>query len=89
MLTHKIDGALDALLACMMRLPALRDCYRPGTLERAALDDLMASLQWTDAVLFDRSALGPAHLSVDAHATGSKPSREAQATLQPWLDRRT
>ncbi|HEY2660086.1 MAG TPA: hypothetical protein VGI79_10215 [Caulobacteraceae bacterium] len=57
MLTHKIDGALDALLACMMRLPALRDCYRPGTVERVALDDLMASLQRTDAVLFDRGAV--------------------------------
>lgn len=57
MLTHRIDGALDALLACMMRLPALRDCYRPGTPERAALDDLMASLQRTDAVLFDRGAV--------------------------------
>ena len=57
MLTHKIDGALDALLACMMRLPALRDCYRPGTPERAALDDLMAALQRTDAVLFDRGAV--------------------------------
>ena len=89
MLTHKIDGALDSLLACVMRLPALRECYRPGTPERAALDDLMASLERTDAVLFDRSAVGPAHLSGDAHATGSKPSREAQATLQPELDQRT
>ncbi len=66
MLTHKIDGALDALLACMMRLPALRDCYRPGTPERIALDDLMASLQQTDAVLFNvggsSSARGPADL---------------------------
>lgn len=56
MLTHKIDGALDALLACMMRLPALRDCYRPGTPERGVLDDLMASLQRADAVLFEHAA---------------------------------
>ncbi|MDR3506843.1 MAG: hypothetical protein P4L64_02990 [Caulobacteraceae bacterium] len=61
MLTHKIDGALDALLACMMRLPALRDCYRPGTPERVALDELMVSLQRTDAALFDHrmAAAGP------------------------------
>ena len=59
MLTHKIDGALDALLACMMRLPALRDCYRPGTAERAALDELMVSLQRTDTVLFERHAAAP------------------------------
>ena len=59
MLTLTIDAALDALLACMMRLPALRDCYRPGTPERAALDDLMASLQRTDATLFKRTASAP------------------------------
>ncbi|MDR3513452.1 MAG: hypothetical protein P4L73_17575 [Caulobacteraceae bacterium] len=59
MLTHKIDGALDALLACMMRLPALRDCYRSGTAERAALDELMTSLQRTDAALFHHRAVMP------------------------------
>lgn len=53
MLSQKIDSALDALLACMMRLPALRDCYRPGTPERVALDDLTASLQRTGAALFE------------------------------------
>lgn len=57
MLTHKIDAALDALLACAMRLPALRDCYRPGTPERAALDNLLAALQHADAALFTRRAL--------------------------------
>jgi hypothetical protein len=67
MLTHKIDSALDALLACMMRLPALRDCYRSGTPERTALEDLMASLQRTDAVLFDRKATAP----VDGAGLGS------------------
>ncbi len=54
--THEIHSALDALLACMMRLPTLRDCYRPGTVERIALDDLLASLRRTDAALFDNAA---------------------------------
>lgn len=74
MLTHKIDGALDALMACMMRVPALRDCYRPGTAERVALDDLMAALQRTDAVLFSPG--------VASAARGS-------ARLPPGLDQRT
>lgn len=59
MLSQKIDSALDALLACMMRLPALRDCYGPGTPERGALDELMVSLQRTDAVLFAPRASAP------------------------------
>jgi hypothetical protein len=56
MLTTKIDAALDTLLACTIRLPALRDCYRPGTPERAALDDLIQALARTDAILHSRSA---------------------------------
>ena len=54
MLSYQIDAALDALLALMMRAPALRDCYRPGTPERTALDELLAQLARTDAILFDR-----------------------------------
>ena len=38
MLTRKIDAALAALAACRAHAPGLRDCYRPGTSERAALD---------------------------------------------------
>lgn len=79
MLTHKIDGALDALLACMMRLPALRDCYRPGTPERTALDDLMASLQQTDAVLFNRGGFNG----------GGSSSARGPADLQARRDHRT
>jgi hypothetical protein len=56
MLTYQIDAALDALLALMMRAPALRDCYRPGTPERTALDELLAQLAHTDAILFNRAA---------------------------------
>jgi hypothetical protein len=58
-LTQKIDSALDALLACMMRLPALQTCYDIGTPERDALDELMASLQRTDVVLFSPHAAAP------------------------------
>ena len=59
MLSQKIDSALDALLACMMRLPALRDCYHSGTPERGALDDLLIALQRTDIVLFSPHANAP------------------------------
>ncbi|MDR3512493.1 MAG: hypothetical protein P4L73_12730 [Caulobacteraceae bacterium] len=51
MLTRQIDAALDALEACRTRAPHLRDCYRPGTPERAALDELVAALERTDAAL--------------------------------------
>lgn len=51
MLTRKIDAALNALDACRASAPGLRDCYRPGSPERAALDELMAALERTDAAL--------------------------------------
>lgn len=51
MLTRRIDAALDALDACRTRAPDLRDCYRPGSPERAALDELMAALERTTAAL--------------------------------------
>jgi hypothetical protein len=51
MLTRKIDAALTALDACRARTPALRDCYRPGGPERAALDALLAALEQAAAVL--------------------------------------
>jgi membrane peptidoglycan carboxypeptidase len=59
MLTRKIDAALDAMLACMIKAPALLDVYRPGTPERAAVAELLAALQRTDAVLFERPADPP------------------------------
>jgi hypothetical protein len=52
MLTRKIDAALDALAACRARAPALRDCYRPGSVERTALDALVAALERTEAALW-------------------------------------
>jgi len=57
MLTRKIDAALDALAACRAHAPGLRDCYRPGTSERAALDGLVAARALTDAALAPRREL--------------------------------
>jgi hypothetical protein len=51
MLTRKIDAALDALDACRARTPGLRDCYRPGSPERDALDALVDALERTEAAL--------------------------------------
>jgi hypothetical protein len=51
MLTRRIDAALDALQACRDRLPLLRDLYRPGSPERAALDEILGALSRADPVL--------------------------------------
>ena len=51
MLTRKIDAALNALAACRAHAPGLRDCYRPGAPERAALDRLLAALALAEAAL--------------------------------------
>jgi len=59
MLTRRIDAALDALAACRSRLPGLRDVFRPGAPERAALDDLLAALERTDAVIGSRPRIRP------------------------------
>ena len=59
MLTRTIDAALDALTGCRARAPGLRDCYRPGTPERAALDALMAALKRTEAALSPRRGPSP------------------------------
>jgi hypothetical protein len=53
-LTRRIDAALDALAACRNRLPGLRDVFRPGAPERTVLDDLLAALARTDAVILAR-----------------------------------
>jgi hypothetical protein len=60
MLTRRIDAALDALAACRSRVPSLRDVYRPGSAERAVLDDLLGALKRADDVLLDRRAAPPA-----------------------------
>ena len=59
MLTQRIDAALDALAACRRRLPGLRDVFRPGTPERAVLDDLLAAMARTDAVILSRRPSSP------------------------------
>ena len=51
MLTRRIDAAFDALAACRDRVPALRDVYRLGSAERAALDGLLEALDRTDNAL--------------------------------------
>ena len=51
MLTRRIDRALDALATCRSRLPGLRDIYRPESVERAALDRLLAALAETETAL--------------------------------------
>jgi len=59
MLSRRIDAALDALAACRSRVPGLRDVFRPGGPERAALDDLLAALERTDAVILSRPPTHP------------------------------
>ncbi len=51
MLTRSIDQALEALTACRQRLPALRDLYREGSPERAALDTVLEAVRRVDAVM--------------------------------------
>ena len=54
MLTRRIDLALEALVLCRERLPFLRDLYRPGTAERAALDAVLEGLRRADGALAHR-----------------------------------
>ena len=56
MISRHIDAALDALETCRSRLPWLRDFYRPGTPEHAALEEALGALNRADAVLLDRSS---------------------------------
>ena len=51
MFTRSIDQALEALAACRRRLPSLRDLYREGSPERAALDAALAAVHQADDVL--------------------------------------
>ena len=41
MITQRIDAAIEAMVACRNRVPYLRDLYRSGSPERAALDELL------------------------------------------------
>ena len=60
MLTRRIDAAMHSLQSCGERVPFLRDQYRPGSLERAVLDDLLTTLKRADDVLFSPAAEAPA-----------------------------
>jgi hypothetical protein len=59
MLTRRIDAALMAMTACRLRLPDLRNVYRPGSPERAVLDELIATLERADDVLTALDARPP------------------------------
>jgi hypothetical protein len=58
--THRIDAALDAIAACRNRVPALRDLYRAGSRERAALDDLIAAARRANGLLTGQGPRPPA-----------------------------
>jgi hypothetical protein len=60
MLTRRIDAALDAIAACRERVPALRDLYRYGTPERAALDDLIDAARRANGALSGEDPPAPA-----------------------------
>lgn len=59
MLTRRIDQALEALILCRERLPFLRDLYRPGSSERAALDAVLEGLRRADHALTIRRCEPP------------------------------
>ena len=65
MLTRKLDSAFDAILACRLKAPALLDFYRPGTLERGAVEGLLTALENVDAAL-TRRAGGTAYAGAPA-----------------------
>ena len=57
MLTRRIEDALDSLWVCRERLPMLRDLFRDGSPERAALDD---AIRRADKVMCVGKAASPA-----------------------------
>jgi hypothetical protein len=59
MLTRQIDAAFDAIAACRERVPALRDLYRDGTPERAALDDLIDAARRANGALSGEGPSAP------------------------------
>lgn len=60
MLTRRIDAAMFSMQSCFERVPFLRDQYKLGSIERAALDELFASLRHAAEVLFSPAAEAPA-----------------------------
>jgi hypothetical protein len=51
MFTRRIDAALTALADCRARVPDLRDLFAPGSVERAALDEVLTALGRTHDAL--------------------------------------
>ena len=51
MLSRQVDAALQSMRDCRERVPFLRDQYRPGSAERAALEELLAAHRCADAAL--------------------------------------
>ncbi len=56
MLTRKLDTAFDAMVDCRAKASALRDCYRPQTAERIAIEGLLIALRNADAALMGAAA---------------------------------
>jgi hypothetical protein len=52
MLTRRLDAALATLWESGLRVPELRDAYRPGSPERAALDEFLDAAKRARAVVF-------------------------------------
>jgi len=50
-LTRSIDQALEALAACRLRLPFLRDLHPDGSPERAALNAVLDAVRRANDVL--------------------------------------
>ena len=51
MLTRKIDSALDLIARCRTQIPLLMECFRAGTPERAALEELCGAVHRADEAL--------------------------------------
>lgn len=61
MLTREIDAAYFSIEACRKRVPTLLRFYHPETLERVALDRLIAALREVDSALFSPDAAPPSY----------------------------
>lgn len=57
MLTQSIDSALQAMADCQARVPHLRDLYRAGSRERAALTRVLAAIEQAKQEIAARSSL--------------------------------
>ncbi len=54
MYTRRIDAVLDALASCRERIPPLCDLYQPDSPQRAALENLLKSVNSAHAVMSGR-----------------------------------